>query len=57
MIQERFNTLTPYLKGLKVAPSKEGTYNIVEATLKRNWKVPNNENISVEKTDSGLFFQ
>jgi hypothetical protein len=52
MIQERFKELSPYLKGLKVAEK----YNIVEVTLKTNWKVVDNDEIGTDKTNNGLIF-
>lgn len=35
MIQERFNQLQPYLKGVKIA----GSYFMVECILKNTWKI------------------
>lgn len=35
MIQERFNELQPYLRGVKLA----GQYSIVECVLKNTWKI------------------
>lgn len=35
MIQERFNELQPYLRGVKLA----GQYSIVECILKNTWKI------------------
>jgi hypothetical protein len=50
MIQQSFNRLSPYLKGLKVTDN----YNILEANLKTSWKIPNREGIEVkQKTIDG----
>ena len=45
MIQEKFNKLKPYLKGLKYADN----YNIVETNLRLSWKVVESENIEFQK--------
>jgi hypothetical protein len=52
MIQERFNKLSPHVKGLKIADD----YNIVEVNLKSSWEIPSNEKLSHEKSNNGLFF-
>lgn len=45
MIQEKFNKLKPYLKGLKYADN----YNIVETNLRLSWRVVESENIEFQK--------
>ena len=45
MIQEKFNKLKPYLKGLKCSDN----YNIVETNLRFSWKVVESENIEFQK--------
>lgn len=45
MIQEKFNKLKPYLKGLKYADN----YNIVETNLRFSWRVVESENIEFQK--------
>lgn len=52
MIQERFDDLTPYLRGLKIV---EG-FKILEVSLKRTWKVPKNEEIEQQSNKDGVFF-
>jgi len=51
MIQERFNELEPYLRGIKVADK----YTIIESILKNTWKVngylPENISISSKESD------
>ena len=45
MIQEKFNKLKPYLKGLKCSDK----YNIVETNLRFSWKVVESEDIEFQK--------
>jgi hypothetical protein len=52
MIQERFNKLSPFFRGIKIAED----YNIVEMSLKRNWKIPENEKIKSQDGEKGQFF-
>lgn len=52
MIQERFNRLKPYIKGLEVTEK----YNVVKSSLKRTWKIPDNNEIGSEKTANGQIF-
>jgi len=47
MIQQSFNRLSPYLKGLKVTDN----YNILEVNLKHSWKIPNKEGIEVKQKE------
>jgi hypothetical protein len=47
MIEESFNKLTPYLKGLK----KTDNYRMMEVNLKSTWKIPKKEGIE-SKTKS-----
>ena len=43
-IQNRFNKLMPYLKGLKIADK----YRIVETNLKNTWSIKENDHIQVQ---------
>lgn len=52
MIQERFNRLSPYFKGIKLAEN----FNIVEMALKRTWTIPKHDSIEAQEGDKGQFF-
>lgn len=47
MIQESFNRMTPYLKGLKVTDN----YSIVETNLRSTWNIPSKDGIDVKQKE------